>query len=93
MPVRGRYSPFNLIAFNKRLNHNLLADMPSATNDDHDGRYMKLLGDNSRYELVKSGNVVGDDGNWSLIIVGDNCELQVKVSGVWKIARKFNRPK
>ena len=46
-----------------------------------------------RYEIIKSGNVAGDDGNWSWIVVGDNCELQVKISGVWKIARKFNRPK
>ncbi len=74
-------------------NHATLPDMPSATNPDHDGRYMKLVGDSGRYELVKSGNVVGDDNNWSLIVVGDNCELQVKISGNWKTARQFNRPK
>ncbi len=46
-----------------------------------------------RYEFIKSGNAIGDNGNWSLIIVGDNFEVQVKISGAWKIARQFNRPK
>ncbi len=41
MPIRGRYSPFDLIAFNKRLRHSLLLDMTTdpENNDDHDGRY------------------------------------------------------
>ncbi len=32
MPIRGRYSPFNLTAFNKRLDHGLLLGL---TNDNH----------------------------------------------------------
>ena len=35
-------------------------------------------------ELVKEGNVVGDDGNWRRIIVGNDIKLQQKVSGIWK---------
>ena len=75
-------------------NHDTLPDMPSATNADHDGRYMKLVGDaDGRYELVKPGNVVGDNDNWSFIIVGDNLEIQVKIAGNWNTAKLSNRPK
>lgn len=42
MPIRGRYSPFNLEAFNARLKHSLLLDMATSpeNNTDHDGRYV-----------------------------------------------------
>ncbi|KKL60839.1 hypothetical protein LCGC14_2201300, partial [marine sediment metagenome] len=43
--LRGRYSPFNLAAFNAKLTHVLLSDMPSSTNSDHDGRYLNLDGE------------------------------------------------
>ncbi len=45
-----------------------------------------------RYEMIKDGQVAGDDGNWSLIIVGTELKLQVKVSGTWKPARNFSTP-
>lgn len=35
-------------------------------------------------EIIKDGNVVGDDGNWQTIIDGDDIKLQHKVGGIWK---------
>lgn len=45
-----------------------------------------------RYELLKTGQNLGDDGNWSLIIVGTELKLQVKVSGIWKPVRDDGTP-
>ncbi len=56
---------------------------PRAPRRDSDGRY----------EFLKPGQSYGDDGNWGLFIIGDNCALQVKISGTWRNSRLFNRPK
>lgn len=37
-----------------------------------------------RYELIKTGQNLGDNGNWSLIIVGTELKIEVKVGGTWK---------
>ncbi len=34
-------------------------------------------------EIVKEGNLIGDNGNWRVRIVGDNLESQRKESGTW----------
>ncbi len=38
----------------------------------------------SPVEILKPGNQPGDNGNWRLIIVGNDIKLQQKVSGIWK---------
>ncbi len=47
---------------------------------------------NYRYELIKTGQVIGDDGNWSLIVSGTQLLLQVKVSGSWKPVVDWDTP-
>ncbi len=56
---------------------------PRAPRRDADGRY----------EFLKPGNTYGDDGNWGLLIVGDNWHVQVRISGVWQDSWDFPRPK
>jgi len=34
-------------------------------------------------EFVKTGNLIGDDDNWRIIMIGNNLELQRKESGTW----------
>ena len=34
-----------------------------------------------------------EDGDWRLVINGNNLELQVRISSAWEIAFKFARPK
>lgn len=48
---------------------------------------------NYRYEFIKTGQSAGDNGNWSLIIIGDNLHVQVKIAGTWRNAWHFPRPK
>ena len=38
----------------------------------------------SPVEILKPGNQPGDEGNWRLIIDGNDIKLQQKVSGIWK---------
>ena len=47
---------------------------------------------NETVEIIKDGNVEGDDDNWRLVVVGNNLELQVKISGNWTMVRTFERP-
>lgn len=35
-------------------------------------------------EIIQSGGSAGDDGNWRIIIVGNNLRFQRKESGVWQ---------
>ena len=35
-------------------------------------------------EIIKDGNVAGDDGNWRFLIVGDDIQLEHRESGVWQ---------
>jgi len=44
------------------------------------------------YEIIKDGNVAGDNGNWALFVNGDNLDVCVKVSGSWAISFKIERP-
>lgn len=37
-------------------------------------------------ELIASGNVAGDNGNWRIIIVSNNLEFQKRVGGAWVFA-------
>ncbi len=34
-------------------------------------------------EIVPEGNVIGDNGNWRLIVSGTNLEIQKRLSGTW----------
>ncbi len=68
MPIRGRYNPFNLTAFNKRLRHDLLI-LAGATNSDHDARYVNLAGDIMTGILDMGGNNIDLNGG-SLINTG-----------------------
>lgn len=45
-----------------------------------------------RYEFIKTGQSLGDDGNWSLRVEGNNLVIKVKVSGVWKKSFAFTQP-
>ncbi len=45
-----------------------------------------------RYEFVKTGQSLGENGNWSFIIDGTEFKLQVRVNGAWKPARDFSTP-
>lgn len=47
---------------------------------------------NETMEVIKDGNAEDDDDNWRFIVVGDRLVLQVKISGTWETARKFDRP-
>lgn len=38
----------------------------------------------SPVEIIKPGNVPGDDDNWQLKIVGDNLQILYKVGVTWK---------
>ncbi|KKL61041.1 hypothetical protein LCGC14_2199290 [marine sediment metagenome] len=35
-------------------------------------------------EIIKEGNVAGGEGNWRLIIVGDDIKLEHRESGIWQ---------
>ena len=60
--IRGRYSPFSIASLNAKLRHNLLLDMPSATNTDHDGRYYtETEVDNTFLKLDASNDPVTED--------------------------------
>jgi len=43
VPVRGRYSPFNILALNAKLQHSLLQDIPSSVITGHTG-FLDLAG-------------------------------------------------
>ena len=47
---------------------------------------------NETLEIIKDGNVEGDDDNWRLVVVGNNLEIQVKISGNWVWTEKIERP-
>ena len=34
-------------------------------------------------EIIKEGNVAGGEGNWRLIIVGDDIQMEHRESGSW----------
>lgn len=43
-------------------------------------------------EIIASGNVAGDNGNWQLIIVGNNFEVQKRIGDAWVSAGRFIPP-
>jgi len=43
-------------------------------------------------EIVKDGNVAGDNDNWRFTVVGNNLVKQVKVLGTWQNAEETERP-
>ena len=46
----------------------------------------------SPFEIIKDGNIKGDNDNWRWIVVGDRLVKQVKISGNWETAEKTERP-
>ena len=54
MPTRGRYSPFNLIAFNKRLDHGLLLGLGD---DDHTQYWLAGAGSGRTDDFTTTGTV------------------------------------
>ncbi len=43
-------------------------------------------------EIIASGNVAGDDGNWRIIIVSNNLEFQKRIGGSWVFAYAATPP-
>lgn len=41
------------------------------------------------YEFIVEGNEPGDDGNWQIIINGDDLIIQKRVSGAWITTNTF----
>lgn len=39
--------------------------------------------DDYYYEIIKEGNVAGDDDNWALKVEGNSLAFYVKISGNW----------
>lgn len=50
--------------------------------DTHDGSV----------EIIADGNAPGDNGNWRLIIVGNNLERQKRIGGSWESAGRDTPP-
>ncbi len=46
---------------------------------------------NEELEIIADGNVEGDNDNWRWKVVGQNLELQVKISGTWVWTEKHER--
>lgn len=42
------------------------------------------------FEFIVEGNEPGADGNWRIIVVGDDLVTQRRISGVWSEARKIH---
>ena len=45
--------------------------------------FLLSAANNGFYEFIKDGNVAGDDGNWRIVIVGDNLIAQRRESSAW----------
>ena len=41
-------------------------------------------------ELIPEGSEPGDDGNWRIIVVGNDLQFQRRVAGVWEFAGQRN---
>ncbi len=48
------------------------------------------LGNGSSYEFIDDGNEAGDDGNWRIIISGDDLATQKRIGGAWSEAKKIH---
>ena len=56
-----------------------------------DFRALRADGD-GRYEMIKTGQNLGDDGNWCFYIDGSDLKMQVKVSSSWVTVWTFGTP-
>ena len=53
----------------------------SALSDAIDTLTTAVVGE--EFEILASGNSVGDDGNWKFMVDGNDLELYKKISGSW----------